>query len=169
MWRVNNMRSIFSVPDYGENRRKLNRRLPKIGKVTQCALLVAITTSLWIGFKRIEPIIFPVVISFEITSAQSEDDGRLRISGTLDKVRPCEFLELIGYSGSQFVSIAFAALPDAQVSSRLTGQQTYGPWILAPKVSNLKLYSRHQCATGEVVTNIFDGTIVTLKTDNTGE
>jgi len=169
MWRVNNMRSILSGPYCGENRRKLHRRLPKIGKVTQCALLVAITTSLWIGFKRIEPIIFPVVIGFEITSAQSEAGKRLRISGTFDKVRSCEFLELIGYSGSQFVSIAFAALPNAQVASRLTGRQTYGPWILAPKVSNLKLYSRHQCATGEVVTNIFDGTIVTLKTDNTGE
>ena len=75
----------------------------------------------------------------------------------------------IGHSGSQFVSIAFAALPNAQVPSRLTGRQTYGPWILVPEVSNLKLYSRHQCATGEVVTNNFDGTIVTLKTENTGE
>ena len=163
------MRSILSGPYCGENRRKLHRRLPKIGKVTQCALLVAITTSLWIGFKRIEPIIFPVVIGFEITSAQSEAGKRLRISGTFDKVRSCEFLELIGYSGSQFVSIAFAAMPNAQVASRLTGRQTYGPWILVPEVSNLKLYSRHQCATGEVVTNIFNGTIVTLKTDNTGE
>jgi hypothetical protein len=162
------MKSILSGPDYVENRRKLHRRSPKIGKVTQCALLLAITTSLWIGFKRIEPIIFPVVIGFEITSAQSEAGKRLRISGTFDKVRQCKFIEVLGYSDNKFVSIAFAALPGAQVPSRLLGVQTYGPWLLAPEVSNLKLYSRHQCATGEVVTNIFDGTIVTLKTDNTG-
>ena len=162
------MRSTLSGPDYGENRRKLHRRYPNMGRFTRYALYVAIASAAWAGFKQFEPVVFPVVTDFEITKAQSEDGERLRISGTLDKVRPCEFLELIGYSGSQFVSIAFAALPNAQVSSRLTGRQTYGPWLLAPEVSNLKLYSRHQCATGEVVTNIFDGTIVTLKTDNTG-
>ena len=159
---------FFSGPDYGKNRRKLHRRFPKIGRLTQFALLVAVSTSLWVGFKRIEPNVFPVVKGFEITLAQIEADGRLRISGTFDKVRPCDFVEVIGYSGSQFVSIAFDALQGSQVSSRLMGRQTYGPWILVPEVNKLELYSRHQCATGEVITNIFNGAIVPLKTNNPG-
>jgi len=154
------MRSILSGPDYGENRRKLQRRCPNMGRFTRYALYVAIASAAWAGFKRIEPSIFPVVKGFEITSAQSEAGGRLRISGTFDKVRPCDFVELIGYSGSQFVSIAFAALPNAQVPSRLTGRQTYGPWILVPEVNQLELYSRHKCATGHVVTKLFNGAIV---------
>ena len=163
------MRAMFSGPDYGENRRKLHRRCPNMGRFTRYALYVAIASAAWAGFKRFEPVVFPVVTGFEITSAQSEDSGILRISGTFDKVRPCDFVELIGYSGSQFVSIAFAALPNAQLPSRLTGRQTYGPWILVPEVNHLELYSRHKCATGEVVTNIFNGAIVPLKTDNPGD
>jgi len=162
------MRSILSGPDYGENRRKLHRRYPNMGRFTRYALYVAIASAVWAGFKRFEPVVFPVVTGFEITSAQSEAGKRLRISGTFDKVRPCEFIEIIGYSGSQFVSIAFVALSGAQVPSRLMGRQTYGPWILVPEVNQLELYSRHQCATGEVITNIFNGAIVPLKTDNTG-
>jgi len=160
MWWVNDMRSILSSPDYGENRRKLHRRCPDMGRFTRYALYIAIASALWAGFKRFEPVLFPVVTGFEITSAQSESGGKLRISGTFDKVRPCEFLEVIGYSGSQFVSIAFSALPNAQIPSRLTGRQTYGPWVLVPEVDQLELYSRHKCATGQVVTKLFNGAIV---------
>jgi len=130
-----------------------------MGRFTRYALYVAIASAAWAGFKQFEPRVFPVVTGFEITSAQSDAGGRLRISGTFDKVRPCEFVEVLGYSGSQFVSIAFAALPDAQVPSRLTGRQTYGPWVLAPEINQLELYSRHICATGQVVTKLFNGAI----------
>ena len=149
------MRALFSKAYECENRRR-----PNMGKFTRYALYVAIVSALWAGFKKFEPAVFPVVKGFEITSAKNEAGGKLRISGAFDKVRPCEFVEVIGYSGSQFVSIAFAGLPGAQVPSRLTGRQTYGPWVLVPEVNQLELYSRHKCATGQVVTKLFNGAIV---------
>ena len=131
-----------------------------MGKFTRYALCVAIASAAWAGFKRIEPSIFPVVTGFEITSTQSEDGGKLLISGTFNKVRSCEFMGVIAYSGSQFVSITFAAAQGSQTASRLTGRQTYGPWTLVPEVNQIELYSRHKCATGQVVTKLFDGAIV---------
>ena len=163
------MRSILSNRYHKENRRKLDRRCPNMGRYTRYALYVAIMSAAWISFKKFEADIFPVVTEFKVTSAQAESGKRFSINGSFNKVRPCMFIEVLGYSDNQFVSIAFAALPGAQVPSRLLGVQTYGPWLLAPEVSNLKLYYRHQCSTGEVITNIFDGTIVTLKTNNAGE
>lgn len=150
------MRSLFSNPRHESERRSR----PRAGRLTQYALYIALASFLWGAFKYIEPTVFPVVKDFTITSAEPAPGNRIKISGTFKKVRDCEFSGVIGYSGDQYVSITFSAAPDARVVSRIMRKQTFGPWLLVPKVSHLELYARHNCSTGEVVTKVFDGAIV---------
>ena len=129
-----------------------------LGKYTKIALYVAIFCGLYLSFKAIEPTIFPVIKDFKIVDIIKEDN-ELVITGTFDKVRNCEFISVIGYSGNKFISVK----PDyvnSAFASRLVRIQTYGPWVLTPEVDNLELYAKHSCLTGTVVTSIFNGAIV---------
>jgi hypothetical protein len=128
-----------------------------MGRFTRFALAITVASFFWAGFKIIEPIIFPVVKHFAITSAHLSGPDQIEISGHFDKVRGCEFVELVGYSGGTFVGISLGNRPSV---TRMTRLQTYGPWTLTPKINHLELYSRHLCATGKVVTKLFDGAIV---------
>ena len=147
-------------------RRKEGRRVgvPPLGRYTCWALYFAVACGFWLTFKFVEPTVFPVVKDFEITDAR-EVNGVLEIRGTFDKVRGCEFIDMVGYSGNTFVSIGFppataTATTRAPNVNRMVRKQTYGPWALVPTVGQLEIYARHSCATGLVTTNIFTGAIV---------
>lgn len=124
------------------------------------ALYVTVFTWAAWGFKKVEPTFFPVVADFVITQSETIGNSK-RISGVMTKKRDCEFVELIAYSGSHLVSLAFADRPSSStgVISRVEGTQDWGWWVITPAVDTLTLYSRHNCATGRVLTRLFDGRI----------
>lgn len=132
---------------------------PPLGKFTRYALFFAIGCAVWLSFKKIEPAIFPVIEDFKIVVAKDLGD-KVAISGTMDKVRDCEFIEVVGYSGEEHVAVVFNKYPGAPVVSRLVRKQTYGPWLLIPKVPEIELYAHHICSTGKVTTKLFQGAIV---------
>jgi len=123
-------------------------------RYTKYALYVAIFCGLWWSFKYVEPAVFPVVKDFRILNVENYGEDSLLITGEMDKVRSCEFIEVIGYSGEKFIKIEYIT-----ANTRLARKQTYGPWLLTPKVGQLELYSRHLCFTGEVVTPLFNGAV----------
>jgi len=123
-------------------------------RYTKYALYVAIFCGLWWSFKYVEPAVFPVVKDFRILNVENYGEDSLLITGEMDKVRSCEFIEVIGYSGEKFIKIEYIT-----ANTRLARKQTYGPWLLTPKVDQLELYSRHLCFTGEVVTPLFNGAV----------
>jgi len=123
-------------------------------RYTKYALYVAIFCGLWLSFKYVEPAVFPVVKDFRILNVENYGEDSLLITGEMDKVRSCEFIEVIGYSGEKFIKIEYIT-----ANTRLARKQTYGPWLLTPKVGQLELYSRHLCFTGEVVTPLFNGAV----------
>jgi hypothetical protein len=131
-----------------------------MGQYTRYALYVAILSGAWLSFKYTEPTVFPVVTEFSIEEVQDVADNTLRIKGSFNKVRDCRFIEVIGYSGDINVAVVFERFTKTPTVSRLVREQKYGPWLLIPKVSELELYSRHSCVTGEVLTKLFDGAIV---------
>jgi len=134
-----------------------NRRCgPPLGRRTKGALYFAMACGFWLTFKQVEPTVFPVIKRFEITEVVDNGDT-LTISGTFDKVRECVFIDMQGYSGGTYIAVVFSRYP---VISRMARPQTFGPWLLAPKTSQLDLYVRHVCTTGEVTTKIFSGAIV---------
>ena len=124
-------------------------------KYTKYALYVAVFCGLWLSFKYVEPVVFPVVKDFKILNIENFGEDSLLITGEMDKVRSCQFIEVVGYSGSKYIKIEYVSK-----NTRLARQQTYGPWLLTPRVEQLELYSRHLCFTGEVVTPLFNGAIV---------
>ena len=132
------------------------RCLPPLGRWTRYALYFAILCGVWVSFKQVEPTLFPVVKDFQITHTAQEGGGVL-ISGTFRKVRGCEPVEVLGYSGNKYVAVVFPRYP---IVTRLQREQTFGPWKLVPKVSHLDLYARHICYTGSVTTKIFSGVLV---------
>jgi hypothetical protein len=146
-------------------RAKEGRRhgVPPLGRYTCWALYFAVACGFWLTFKMVEPAVFPVVKDFKITDAR-EVNGILEIRGTFEKVRGCEPVDVVGYSGSTFVSIRTPYLTGGRAEvplvNRMVRKQTYGPWALAPTVGQLEIYARHSCATGLVTTSMFTGAIV---------
>ena len=136
---------------------KDRRKCPPMGKLTRYALYFALISTVWFIFKQVEPTVAPVVTGFKITKAKTVNDHQLAISGTMNKRRDCDFISVLAYSGDKFLAIEFEA---KSRTSRLTGEQSYGPWLITPETSQLKLYSRHICTTGRVLTVLFDGAIV---------
>jgi len=128
-----------------------------MGKLTRYALYFALIFTVWFIFKQVEPTVAPVVTNFKITKAKTVNERQLTISGTMNKQRDCDFISVLAYSGDKFLAIEFES---ASNTTRLTGEQSYGPWLITPETSQLKLYSRHVCVTGRVLTVLFDGAIV---------
>lgn len=123
-------------------------------KHIKIGVLIALLIWSWIGFKQIESIIFPVVVNFQIEQVMVEDRDQM-IAGTMNKVRDCRFQEIVAYSGDHLIGVSFTETP-APVS-RIEGRQAWGWWVITPPVKRLTLYARHQCATGDVMTKLFEG------------
>lgn len=133
-------------------------RCKHLGAPTILALYFAVLCGIWVAFKQIEPIIFPVVSDFKVTE-QNEVNGSLVISGTFTKNRHCEPTALLGYDKKQFITIDFP-IQKNRLINRLTGEQTYRGWTLTPISDHITLYVTHECLTGLVVTEL--GTVDVL-------
>lgn len=111
-----------------------------------------------IGLKQLEPILYPVVSGFEITEI-NQSKISTSIAGVLTKRRDCTFKEVIAVSRGRVVSVVFdeTAYNTTGVVSRPAGQYDWGWWTIIPRVSHLELYARHDCTTGEVLTEMWEG------------
>lgn len=138
---------------------KDRRGIPPMGKYTTWALYFAVACVFWWGFKEVEPEVFPVVKDFTITEVRPAGDN-IHIYGSFNKVRDCTFVDVVGYSGKKMVTVIFDKYPGAPVVSRIVKEQTFGPWLIVPRVHQLDLYAHHICATGMVTTHLFSGALV---------
>ena len=127
---------------------KLAPRHIKVG------LVIAAVVWSWLGFKSIEPSIFPVVTDFTIHETQIQGSDQL-IAGMMIKRRDCLFKSVVAYSDNHLVGIRFTET--LEPVSRIEGAQAWGVWIITPPVTELALYSRHECATGLVTTKLWEG------------
>ena len=119
---------------------------------------IAILIWAWIGFKWLEPVVWPVVTDFEVTLVDRQKD-RVRIAGTMDKQRDdCAFDDLVIYSKGALVGYTFDETPN-ETHTRVEGDQSWGWWTLLPPVREIEIYVRHECATGAVTTQLFRGEI----------
>ena len=128
-------------------------------KLTTAAIIFSIGCFSWLGFKQIEPVVMPVIKEFTINVIEPMQDSVI-ISGTMNKVRSCQFLDVVAYSDNTFIGITFLNAPTRKKVNRLAGEQTYGPWELKPKTDTLRIYSTHRCFTGIVVTELFNGSLI---------
>lgn len=89
----------------------------------------------------------PVVEDFKVLSAKRVDD-KVLISGTLNKLRDCEFVQLSAYADSTVPMIVtfLDNHPAAVAGTREVGYQLWGTWSLAAKgYSTIRLTVRHRC------------------------
>lgn len=115
--------------------------------------LAVLFWSAWL-FKQLEPVVFPVVDNFTIEHAFERNKG-IAISGSMEKVRDCRFVEVVAYSDQHLVNVEFSET--SHVVSRIEGQQSWGWWTLTPAINRVKLYALHECWSGHVTTKLFDG------------
>lgn len=130
-----------------------------MGAMTRRAFYVALACGFWLTFKQFEPAIFPVVEDFVVEKAEREGDN-VRLYGSFNKVRDCEFIDLVAYSGKNHIAVVYGKHPQAPRVSRIVREQTYGPWLLIPYYPKIEIYAHHGCSTGVVTTKLFSGAIV---------
>jgi hypothetical protein len=108
---------------------------------------------------HLERLYYPVVEGFEITKVQTTNNEFL-ISGTMELVRECRFVEVVAYYGMVPLVITFKDRPKgAATTSRALGLQQWGPWILTPPFAPTKIVSRHICHPGwDTITVLLDAT-----------
>ena len=129
-------------------------------KATALALVFAICCGIWVGYKVIEPIVHPVVNTFTIDETRAVESGVL-ISGSLNKVRDCKFIQLVAYSGDEYVHVDFSPSKAVTDTSRRPRYQDYGPWLLSSHINTVTLYVTHDCSTGLVTSEVYNGSLIT--------
>lgn len=127
-------------------------------RVPVMLLLFSICVYGWMLFKKVETEFFPVVSYFEIKKAKFEQ-GMLYISGDMYKKRDCDFIEVVAYDLAVLPPRLLTINFPRPKNTRETGLQSWGPWEIVPKSSNIKLIARNQCLTGRVDTVLFSGAI----------
>lgn len=114
----------------------------------------------WIGFKFIEPKLFPVVSDFQIKVFRTNSTS-LFIAGVMRKDRDCDIKYMTVYDNSgtppRMLDIEFSET--ANIVNRQVGYQAYGDWIITPKSKNIIITAHHACSTGEVKTVLFNGVV----------
>lgn len=113
---------------------------------------------------EIEGRVFPVVRDFRVTHIDAEPVS-VRMAGTINKVRGCEYISLTAYIGRQYslmtlrerLDIVFHDQPADLSDTRLPGLQAWGIWeVIRPAFVNgpdVWIEVRHRChALWETVT-----------------
>ena len=89
-----------------------------------------------------------VVRDFRVITQVVTPEGVL-IEGTMDKVRPCRFVEVVAMLDEVPSAVIFLDLREQAPFSRPTGPQKWGPWIIvADPKQGVKLHARHHCHAG---------------------
>ncbi len=101
-------------------------------------------------YQQYETTINPIVEDFTIDSA-AEGDGSLILSGTMRKVRDCEWLGVSAMARGESDTLEPARIVflDPKTTTRPTGKQTWGPWSMVIaggyEGKDVEIVARHQC------------------------
>lgn len=124
--------------------------------------LVYIISLLWLLsliMIKIEPVLFPVVKDFNLTSTERADQT-ITIYGNFYKDRDCEFIGTgaklyVQNAKPTHVAIKFKDNKLDSTSERNVGFQEFGPWVLTLPENNkrgvVQLTHTHQCHIGWAV------------------
>lgn len=104
---------------------------------------------------------YRVVSEFRVITQVVTPEGVL-IEGTMDKVRPCRFIEVVAMIDEVPSAVIFLDFREQAQFSSPTGPQKWGPWlIVANPKQGVKLHARHHCHAGwehaEVLTSFVVG------------
>ena len=103
---------------------------------------------------------YPVVRDFRVITQVVTPEGVL-IEGTMDKVRPCRFIEVVAMLDEVPSAVIFLDLREQAQFSRPTGPQKWGPWlIVANPRQGVKLHARHHCHAGWEHTEVLTSFVV---------
>lgn len=123
-----------------------NNRLFAVGYliVAGAVLALSFVTALMVA-QWAEHRFYPVVGGFTVTEIDHTEKGAV-ISGVMEKLRDCRFIEVVAYEGERTLEVVFLDSPKAgRKASRAIGWQTFGPWLLSPDVKRARIVARHQC------------------------
>lgn len=103
---------------------------------------------------------YQVVRDFRVVTQVVTPEGVL-IEGTMDKVRPCRFVEVVAMLDEVPSMVIFLDFREQPQFSRPTGPQKWGPWlIVADPKQGVKLHARHQCHAGWEHTEVLTSFVV---------
>lgn len=103
---------------------------------------------------------YPVVRDFRVITQVVTPEGVL-IEGTMDKVRPCRFVEVVAMLDEVPSTVIFLDFREQPQFSRPTGPQKWGPWlIVADPKQGVKLHARHRCHAGWEHTEVLTSFVV---------
>lgn len=86
-----------------------------------------------------------VVTDFRILTETKVDGGAI-VTGTMDKRRDCQFIEVLAMTDGEPADVVFLDLSYRPEYSRARGPQRWGPWLVrAEDGQGVVLYARHQC------------------------
>ena len=103
---------------------------------------------------------YPVVRDFRVVTQAVTPEGVL-IEGTMDKVRPCRFIEVVAMLDEVPSQVIFLDFREHAQFSRPTGPQKWGPWlIVADPKQGVKLHARHHCHAGWEHTEVLTSFVV---------
>lgn len=123
----------------------LNRFVPSLGSVLLCFGILA-------SAKTIEPIVFPVVKDFRVSEISYQSD-KVVVSGTLNQMRGCTFVDMSAYAIYENAEIPKEVLRhtfmDSNPRARAVGFQAWGPWRvelpIMKSTSQVELTATYRC------------------------
>tara|TARA_R110000782_G_scaffold27266_1_gene69224 strand:+ start:329 stop:757 length:429 start_codon:yes stop_codon:yes gene_type:complete len=109
--------------------------------------------------QAIEHAYYPVISGFKVVKAENIVGGVL-IWGTFDKDRDCKFLEATVTSGTARLDLEFKDVSNYKPHTRSVGPQVFGPWLISPVVTPVKLTVQHECHSfWRTSTEMFEGSL----------
>lgn len=120
-----------------------------VNRVTFSVAPFVFGSLLAVAVLRYESVWLPVVRNFIVDTVRQESN-RVVFSGTMDKVRACEFLGVTAMAGKHFsLGVSFDDDITRKTSTRPLGVQQWGPWHVdvAPEdhVRLIELTALHNC------------------------
>lgn len=98
-------------------------------------------------FSHIEPLFFPVVMNYSVTSGAKLQEG-YTILGYMNKVRACEFIGVqVMDQDKMRLPIKFMDNTKDDRATRPTGSQSFGPWVIQTRDESyeITLTVTHKC------------------------
>lgn len=105
----------------------------------------------------------PVVRDFKIDRIAATSSG-FEISGTMNKVRGCRFVEAVAMLDKVPSEVVFLDLEERPTYSRVTGPQRWGPWLVQARPGqSVVLHAYHRCHFAWEHSEILGSFVVELK------
>ncbi len=122
-------------------------------RILEIVFGIFLVICLFFGMKDFESYFLPVVEDFAVNEVHDVDGG-VELYGTMDKVRDCQFREMLVYVKADDETLPIAADfefldPAKDLESRAAMPQQWGPWRIFIPVkydsANITMFVRHKC------------------------